>query len=165
MSQIVYYMLCLILAGIVFSLGFIFNKKQNKVFSVLCKIFSLALALFFLLRYMWAEDAVSIVYNLQSLVFDNKILTFFALILVWFTYVSNLLLCLYGFFDVKRLNAFVKFISVPVSILNVLFMGFTFRAVIGINALESFSIRGFWFATEIGLALGYAVLVLVTKTD
>ena len=165
MSQVVYYGLSLILAVIVFSLGLIFNKKNQKVFSVLCKVFSLTLATFFVLRYMWAEDMIYYAYNMQSLMFDSKVLTFFALILVWFTYASNLLLCLFGFFDVKRLNGFVKFISVPVTFLNVLFMGFTFRAVIGINALESFSIRGFWFATEIGLALGYAMLVLVTKTD
>ena len=165
MSQIIYYILSVFLAVGIFVLGTIFGKKNNKVFCVLCKVFSLGLALFFVLRYMWADDAIYMTYNLQSLVFESRVMTFFALVLVWFTYASNLILILYGFFDIKRINRMVAILAFPISIANILFMGFSFRAVIGIGAFESFSARAIFFAIEMGIAFGYSTMIFVTKID
>lgn len=165
MSHLIYYLVCLLFAGAVFALGFVFNKKSQKVYSVLCKVFSLLLATFFILRYMWDLDQIFITLSLQSVVFNKKVLNFFAIILVWFTYTSNILLELYGFFKIKKYNSFIKFVSFPISLINFLFLGFNFSAIMGNGSVNNFSIRGFWFAIELGIAFGYSLLVLITTTD
>ena len=165
MSNFVYYLICIIVACFVFTLGFIFNKKNTKAYGVILKVFSLFLATFFILRYMWDMDSIAIMLNLNGIVFNNKILNFFAIILVWFTYSSNLLLQLYGFFKVKWYNTFIKCISFPISLLNVLFLGFHFSAILGNGQFNNFSIRGFWFVIEIGIAFGYATLIFITTTN
>ena len=165
MSHLIYYIVSLVLSGAVFALGYIFNKKSQKVFGVLCKVFSLLLATFFILRYMWDMDAIAVTFALDGVVFGNKFLNLLALLLVWFTYSSNLLLEFFGFFKVKRLNTFVKIISFPITLINIIFLGFNFSAIMGSGAVNNFSIRGFWLAAEIGIAFGYALLVLLTTTN
>ena len=82
MSQLIYYLVSLVFAGAVFTLGFTFNKKSQKVYGVLCKVFSILLATFFILRYMWDIDAIAITLALDGVAFNHKALNFFAILLV-----------------------------------------------------------------------------------
>ncbi len=158
----IYYGISLIFAVLVFLLGFFIGKKQSKILNVLCKGFSLVLALFFAMRYMLGDDLISETFALADGPFETNIQNFFGIILVWFTYVSNLLLILYPFFDVKKLKIFTKVFAFPITILNICFLGFHFTAITG--NISSVIIRNMFFAMEMGVALGYAILIVV-KTD
>lgn len=162
MFSLVYYSILILCTGVIFTLGFIFYKKSNKAFKIFTITASLLLALFFILRYMSNYDFVSIasIFDKQEL-FGGKLVSCLAILLIWFTYSSNLLLSLYGFFSVKRINAYVKFICFPVAILNLFLLWFDFDAVIAPDAINSFNLRGVWYAIEVGIALGYAFLIVL----
>ncbi|MBO4569693.1 MAG: YwaF family protein [Clostridia bacterium] len=164
MFQVIYYLIGLVVAGGVLALGLFLNKKSNRAINIGFKLFSLLLAAFFIVRYMLGPDAIAETFKLENTIFDNKVLNFLAIILVWFTYSSNLLLELYGFFKVKRLNGFIKFIAFPIAVLNFMLTSFNLSVILGSGASGVFSLRAIIFAIEIGLALGYSVLIFVLTT-
>ena len=164
MFQVIYYLIGLVVAGGVLALGLFLNKKSNRAINIGFKLFSLLLAAFFIVRYMLGPDAIAETFKLENTIFDNKVLNFLAIILVWFTYSSNLLLELYGFFKVKRLNGFIKFIAFPIAVLNFMLTSFNLSVILGSGASSVFSLRAIIFAIEIGLALGYSVLIFVLTT-
>ena len=161
METLFYYLLAIAFGMVAFTFGvFVILKHPNfrrKFFIIL----SLVFASLFIYRYMSGEDIVSYTFKLDG-VFDNKAQNFFAVILVWFTYASNLLICTYAFFNIKRLNKYIKFICFPVVIANILFLNFHFTSILGISGANSISFRGVIFALEIGLALFYVVLMLIS---
>ena len=164
MIEFIYYLIAVVMAVVVFMINYATNKKSDKAYSIVLRTVSIIFSLVFLCRYMLGEDAIRNMHALTGTPFDGA-LNVFALLLVWFTYAGNLLLCLFGFFKIKRLNNLVKCISLPMSILNLIFMQFAFTAIIGEGAINEFSVRALLFAIEIGIALGYSVSVLVNHTD
>ena len=147
-------MLCLML----------FNKNKKKYGTIL-KISSLTLGFVFLCRYMYAKDAIESMYNLSSKIFNAKFVNLIALLTVWFTYSSSLLLSLYGFFKVKLYNAFIYSIALPISVLNLFLLPIHLKAIIGVNALNSFSFRGVLLALEIGISLAYCLSIFLTNVN
>lgn len=148
-----------------FTVSVVLHKKSEKAYNIFLKVTSLVFAAVFLFRYMLGPDAIQHMHALQGTPFDDGAQNVFALLLVWFTYAGSLLLCLYGFFKIKRLNGFVKFISLPMSLLNCIFMPFAFTAIMGAGAIDEYSMRGFFYAIEIGMAMGYSASILVNHTD
>ena len=112
METLFYYLLAIAFGMVAFTFGvFVILKHPNfrrKFFIIL----SLVFASLFIYRYMSGEDIVSYTFKLEG-IFDNKAQNFFAVILVWFTYASNLILILYGFFDIKRINRMVAILAFP----------------------------------------------------
>lgn len=164
MAGLLYYIIAIVLGGMVFLLSTWLNKKSDKAYSVVLKVLSLVLSTVFLCRYMMGPEAIQGMHGLSNTSLYGA-WNVFALLLVWFTYAGNLLLCLYGFFKIKRLDNFVKYISMPMSVLNYVFMAFSFTAVIGANAINEFDWRALVFAVEIGVALGYSISVFFNTTD
>ncbi len=164
MIGLIYYLIAFVMAGGVFLLNTYFYRKSDKGYAVVLRIVSLVFSVVFLCRYMLGDEAIRNMYALTGTPFDG-VLNVFALLLVWFTFAGNLLLCLFGFFKIKRLENFVKFISLPMSVLNVVFMYFSFTAVIGTGAMSEISLRAILFSVEIGLALGYSASILFNHTD
>ena len=159
MSYYIYYLISLISIIFLISFGLFANKKGEKNFKLFLKIFSIIIALVFVTRYMWAEDAISGVLKLQSQYFNSKALNFFALILVWFSYASALIVGLYGFYS-QYLTKYVKYFALLVSFASFVFLGFHFRAILG-ESSALITPRGIIFAIEIGLVFGYCLLVTI----
>src|SRR5574344_1458556 len=165
MSALVYYLIAIFVLSTVLVLCYFFARKSEKILSLFLKIISVIFSIVFVCRYMLGNDAIEFMFRLSNTPIENGFLNFCALILVWFTYAGNILLELYGFFNIRRIDKYIKYISFPLAILNFVFMPFSFLAVIGKNAFSSFSLRGIIFAIEIGIMLGYSLFILINKTD
>ena len=164
MPTLIYYLMIIILGGLALGFGLFANKKGK--FGVMAKILSLLLAGLFFMRYMLGEDAIQTMFALDSAgVIDGAGWNAFAVLLTWLTITNDLILILFAFFDVKRIGKYAKFISLPIIILNVAFLSLEFSAIMGADAINTLSLRGFMYAAEIGVALGYSLLIFLTKTD
>ena len=161
MSTFVYYFVAICMASAVCLSGVFFARNDKKIYNVLLKVFSLGLALVFVFRYMLGPDAISATYALSGL-FESRLLNLLAILLVWFTYSSNVLLFLNGFFDVKRKGNFIRFFCFPISILNFVLLPFSFTTILGSSAISNLTLRGVFFALEIGVALGITATTFIT---
>ena len=146
----------------VFGLTFFFalSKKFNKKSNLILKIISLTLFVIFFVRYMWNNDAIEDMFKLTSAVFDNKFENLVAILIVWLTYSSNLILVLYAFFDVRLKNKFIYFLTLPISIINLCILPIHLKAIIGSTALSIFSIRALLISAEVGISLAYSLAIL-----
>ena len=160
MVALFYCLLAVATTMVVFTLGLYIINKHSGFKKRLFVILSLSVALRFVIRYMSGEDACSLIFKLEGL-FENSLKNFLCLILVWITYASNLILCLYAFFNVKQLNYYVKFICVPITMINLLLVRFNLISVLGHYDASTICFRGIVFAIEIGLALAYVFLILL----
>ena len=165
MTQFVYYLLAVLMCMSLIGLGLFFSKKHENKLGVFFKVISLVIGLVFLVRYMYSTDAIQNMLSLSNTPIESKFLNAVAIFVVWLCYAGSLICSLYGFFKVKFLDRFVKFLALPMSIISFIFMGFHFTAIIGENAINNFSVRGIFFALEIGLVLGFSILILIIKTD
>ncbi len=164
MTNFIYYLVIMLTAGAIFSLNFFVDKKTKKGALVL-KIVSLVLAAIFICRYMLNHDAIEKVYKLNSLAVDGKFNSFVAIMLTWLTYTSNLLVILYPFFNIKELKGFVKFVALPIIILDICALNVCMAAIMGKGAISKFSLRAFLYVVEIGISLGIAMFVLIKETS
>ena len=160
MSIFIYYLIAIIPGAILLGLGLHFNKNKIKFFNNYLKIVSIIIGSIFLVRYMLGADAIENMYTLGGTSIDGKFLNVCALFLVWFSYASALLVSMYGFYS-KYIKNYINYFALPVSILSLIFMPFHFTAIIGKNAINVFSVRGVFFALEIGLVFAYCLLVLI----
>ena len=161
MTFFAYYLIAIVLGLGALGLGLFFNKKTKK-FSIYLKVLSIVVGAIFMVRYMLGNDAIENMFALEATPFSSKALNFFALILVWFSYASSLLLSLYGFY-LKYLKNFVRYFALIVSLFSFCFMQFHFKAILpNPNVITT---RGVFFAMEIGLCLGYCILVLILNTN
>ena len=147
------------------TLFFALNKKLNKKTNLIFKIISLVLAAIFFFRYMLGNDAVENMFKLTSNIFSNKFTNLVAILLVWLTYSSNLVLILYGFFNVRLRNKFVYFLTLPLSILNLIILPIHLKAILGVDALTNFSARALLIAAEVGVSLAYSLAVIIKTVN
>ena len=153
--MLIYYYLIAFLMTI--TVGVILLRKN----ALLLKILSCVLLMFFVFRIMMGEDAVQNIIALEGYLSKNKILNFLAILLVWLTYSGNLLLILAPFFNIAKINKFIVFISLPVNILNLIFLKLHYSAIMGNEALNTISARGIIFALELGISLALSVFALI----
>ncbi len=137
-----------------------YNKKLN--LSKYLKILSYVLAGLFFFRYMLGSDAIQNMFMLSGTPLKSKVWSFVALFLNWATLSSTLLLILFPFFEINWIKKFVIYFSLPVSILNVLFFKLDAIAILG---GENFTLRGVFFALELGLSLAIAVTVFLKRNQ
>ncbi len=162
MTLVGYYLFLILSIPLVSVILLKINDKKN---GLIFKIISLTLALVFICRYMWADDAIEEMFKLSSGVFEGRFKNFVALLLVWLTYSSSLLLCLYGFFKIKLYNKFIYFIALPISLLNLFLFSIHYKAITGANALSGFTARGVLLALEIGISIGYCIAILLKTVN
>lgn len=137
-----------------------FNKKL--VLSKYLRFLSLVLAGIFFFRYMLGNDAIQNMYLLSETILDSKVWNLIALVLNWATLSSTLLLILFPFFEINWLKKFVIYFSLPVAILNLIFLKLDLFAIIG---GEVFNLRSILLALEFGLSLSLAVTVLLKRKE
>ena len=165
MPILTYYLTIFIVAMLVVGIGIFVSKKSDKGIGLFFKILSLVFAGVFVVRYMLGADAIQEMFALGNSPIEGGFWNVLAMLLVWFTYAGNLILSLYGFFDVKRINGYVKCIALPMALLNIIFLSLGFTAIMGEGAINEYSVRGIFYALEIGIAFGYSIFVLIKKTD
>ncbi|MBR1988691.1 MAG: YwaF family protein [Clostridia bacterium] len=151
------YLIIVTIAAIVAGLGCWFKKylKNNDVFFA---IFSVIIGLVFFFRYMSGDDAIEKIYKLESNLFDNKFENFLGLISVWFSYVAILMCMLSGFFRNKTTKRIMKFLVLPLAIINVGLLRFNIISILGNT---KFSLRFILMSIEAGLVLAMSVLAFV----
>ena len=117
-----YLLLILVTIAGSISLYYIFKKFDNKKGMIL-KVLSLVLALVITIRYMLGEGAISTTRGLNMFTpFNDDIYkTVISVLLIWFSYASILMLILNSFFKINNAKNFVKFFSLPVLLLDVIF--------------------------------------------
>ncbi len=161
MAITLYYM-AVIIAFSSLLLVLLFSRKSKRL-GLVFKIASLVLGLVLIVRHLWGDDAIQDMFALESDVFNGKFINLVALILVWLTYSSTLLMSLYGFFKVKLYNKFIYFIALPITVLNLFLLPIQAKAIVGANALTVFSPRGFILGLEIGFTFAYSLFVLLNN--
>lgn len=164
MSQVIYYLLAIIIGALIVGLGIFFSKKSQASLSAFFKVASLVVGALFLFRYMWGADAIQEMVALANTPIASKFLNFMAIFLVWFSYASALLVSMYGFYA-EYLNKFIKYFALPCSLVSLCVMPFHFTAILGAGAFGEFSFRGVIFALEIGAVFAYSLLVLILNTN
>jgi len=162
--EMVYYLILMLTAGVVLTVNLLTRKKE-RFSQIVLKVLSLVLAVTFIFRYMLGQDAIEGVYKLTSNVFTSKFNNFMAIMLTWLTYTSNLLIILYPFFNIKEIKGYVKFLALPIVILDIFFLNIGMSAIVGANAISFYSLRGILYACEVGLSFGLALFVLIKETN
>ncbi len=163
-----YYVFLALSCLLTFGVSFLIFKKskskniengQQKKWS-LTKTLSLIMAALFAVRFMFSEDYV------QNLVSQGTNASYvLMLLLMWTGLAGAIVLMLYGFFDLKRLKNYAKFISLPAAIFNTACLWLGLDAILGEGMANVLHAKGILFALEIGFALGYSLFVLITTTD
>ena len=164
MSSSLYYIIIALVAGGLFGLSLFVSKKTDKVAFAL-KLISIVLAGVFVFRYMLGYDAIQTMFELSKTPINGKFKNFIALVLVWLTYSSNILIILYPFFRIKELKGIITFLALPMSVINLIMLPLNFTAIMGANAINVISVRGVFFAIEIGLLFGYSLFIAITQMD
>ena len=164
MLSSLYYIIIALIAGGLFGLSVFVSKKTDKG-ALALKIASIALAGVFVFRYMLGSDAIQTMFELSNTPIIGKGKNLLALVLVWLTYASNILIILYPFFNIKELRGIITFLALPVSVINLIMLPLNFTAIMGTNAINVVSIRGVLFAIEIGLIFGYSLFIAIVQMN
>lgn len=161
-----YYAIASLLAVIVIALALLCGKRIKLNTQVLFKAVSLTIAAAFFLRYMSGEEALSGV-NYWSTIsaLDTKVKVVLGFIQVWLSYAAVMLVILAPFFNFKTLKALVAFFALPVYLLNFAYLFNLSNAIIGENALSTFSFRALMLVIEVGLGLGLTVSYVIKNYD
>ena len=88
--------------------------------------------------------------------------TIIGLLLTWFTYAVVFMIVLYPFFKIKNSKNFLKFLGLPVLILDVIFFE-VYAVSISKNALNGFDLRTTLCAIEIIISLAYIGALLLRR--
>ena len=147
--------ICLISAYI------IFKFKEIKVPDVVFKITSGVLAAVFFFRYMWAPDALEVVYKLTNSPIDSKFFTALSLVLNTLLQPTTILFCLYGFFKNGKISNIAKYWGLLVSILCTIFIVPVTQGIVGAQAYTGFQPRTLLMGFEIGILLAYSFVVFM----
>ena len=139
----------------------ILNFKKQKNLKPLLVTLSLCVGVFFAIRYMWGDEAIESILALNSSVFNSKLLNFLALIIVWLSLSSSLMMMLFGFFNNKLTNKIVIYFVAPAMVIVLVGFSLLSKAIVGANAFNGFNLRLLFLAIEVGLVLGYSVFIFI----
>ncbi len=142
-------------------LAYLFVKFYLKkdIPSWLIKVFAGVLTAVFFVRFMSGNDLIRYTVGGVSDIFDNPSTNYYAVILVWFTYVSVLLLSLQPYFKIKTVNNVIKFFVLPFIIIAMFSIVISTKAILGADAYSGNNFRGILMAIELSLMLPLAVVV------
>ena len=138
---------------------FIYFFGKGKVFKKYLLVLSVLLAIVFVFRVMLGRDRLEYVFDLDNSPFDSEWLTVISLILNWFSYATILLFILYPYFKNSRYLMLIKYFASVVVLLCVGFIYYNTIGIVGEEAYNSFSIRTILMGVEIGIMIGFAVVV------
>ena len=136
--MMLYYLLIPVLSivtgvGLFFLFKFIPNKKN-----LILKILAVALFFVMLVRYQSGIPAIATTrgLNMFSPFGDDIGSTIIAVFLTWFTYGVVMLTVLNMFFGIKTIKNIIKFLGIPVLILDIISNGIDHSIIININWIK-----------------------------
>ena len=138
------------------------TKKLNINIDLMVKVLAYVLMVVFFFRYMWANNAIQDMFELQSSASDSKLFNAVALILNWFMYAVILIMCMYPFFKkIKGIEVLVKYFALPFGIIAFGFYFLLGRAIAGPTAFVRFDTRVLLMAFEFGIILGSGFIIFM----
>ena len=120
--EVLQYAIVLIIISLLLSLYFINYRKKHKSASNLLKILSITLFVIYIFRYMGGYDALKDTILLQNATFDTKLSTLLSLVLNWLIVANILLIFLNAFFKIDYVSYIIKYVSLPIAIINIIFI-------------------------------------------
>lgn len=149
---------------------FICKAKKIEISNLVFKIVSGVLALTFFVRYMLGEEAMDDVYKLTSMTEPylvplnlSAFMMAMGFIAFWLLLAANLLIILYPFFKNSKYTALVKYFGLFTAILCLAFIYPLTIGVSGNNAYAGFDTRALLLGVEIGIVLGYSLVVFLSN--
>lgn len=162
----IYYLFSAVAVLATVAIGLLLHFKAPTKLNIFFKTVSLLLATALFFRYMLATDSIATIGNLQpSKGFSSSALVMIALLQVWLAYAVEMLVILSSFFKVRTLPALISFFGISVFVINLVLMENHILAIVGMEGLESFSIRAILIALETGLGLGYCIVATVSEIN
>ncbi len=159
-----YYLIATLFALITFSVFVLFRKSSDKLKNLLSKIVAGVLMGLFFARFIGGEFVISdtIGLNITSPFGPNGTgKTFISMITIWLTFTAEIALVTYPYFKshVKSLTPIVKYFALAVYLLAFATMPLVNVAMDGV--MDKIHWRHIVYACEIGVAIGYALVVLL----
>ena len=164
------YSLIIILTTAILTLGSYFVIKKVGLLPIGRKLAVGALVVVAFYRYMVEREALYWVRGLNMTLVpgyeipfgENLGLTFFAVILVWLSWVALFTIAINEFFEFETLRNIVKFFSVPVLILDIACFNIYATAIVGKDPFATGDLRIPALAVEICIALTLALSKIIT---
>ena len=164
-----------ILTTLTVSIGFILayflcKRKNIEIKNGVFKIISGVLAVVFFFRYMLGYEALDNVFMITGVteVYHTPLnlsgfMVVMGFIAFWLPLAVNLLVILYPFFKNSKYTALVKYFGVIASIFSLVFIYPYTVGIIGNNAYSTFDIRALLISVELGITLGYSLVVFFSN--
>lgn len=163
---LLYYLIAVGVSAVTVASGMIMYKKLPTKINIFLKTVSLTLmtALFF--RYMWDDDNLQNILNLQvGYGFTSKFAVAMSLVQVWLAYAAEMLTILAPFFKAKTLPALVTFFCGFAYLLNIAVLPNQIMGIVGEAAFASANFRAILMSVETGLGIGFTVVYAVANRD
>ena len=163
---LLYYLIAVGVSAVTVASGMIMYKKLPTKINIFLKTVSLTLmtALFF--RYMWGDDNLQNILNLQvGYGFTSKFAVAMSLVQVWLAYAAEMLTILAPFFKAKTLPALVTFFCGFAYLLNIAVLPNQIMGIVGEAAFASANFRAILMSVETGLGIGFTVVYAVANRD
>ena len=165
------YPLIIVFATALITAGLYFANNKISFIPILKKIAVVALAIVSFFRYSIDKEAIRLVGGLNMTLKpgyeipfgDNILLTVLAILLIWFTWAAFLTIILNEFFKIDTLANIVKFFSVPVILLDIVFFEIYATGIVGKSALASGDIRIPCIVAEFIIALSIGLSSVLTE--
>ena len=136
----------------------ILKKKKFQNVDRFLKICSISLAVIFFFRFMLDYDVAKNIFALSNSAIDSNFLTIVSLVLNWFLYAVNLLICLYPFFKNSKYATVVKYFGTIVALLCCGFLPNLTKGIV-FNAYNGFNIRTLFMGIEVGVVFAYSIII------
>ena len=159
-----YYPISIFALIITFGLFILIRNKSDKSKSVTSKVVAIVLMVLFVARYVWQRFAITDTVGITiSSPFGptEPFKTVVSFLVIWFVFASQIALITYPFFKdkVKSLNTIVKYFSLFSYLIAFITLPWVSVAMDGRGS--GFSARGVVYAIEVGVAIAFALTVLL----
>lgn len=165
------YVLSILIATALITVGGYFFGPKIRCFQIIRKVITGILCLVAFYRYMIAEEAVFFIRGLNMTLKpgyeipfgDNIGLTVFAVLLIWFSWAAMFTVVMNEFFKYEALKNIVKFFSIPILTLDIIFFNVYAIGIAGKYGFENKDIRIICLAIEIVLSLCLAITSMLRE--
>ena len=150
----------LIAIGLIVSY-FILKSKKIRISLTGEKIFAGVLALVFVLRYMWGEDALRKVIKLDFSPLSSNWLTIVSIVITWLLNAATLLAVLYPYHKTEKSSMLMKYFVLFTAIANTVGIYPATIGLVGANAYAGFNVNTLLIGIEVGMLLGYSFITFM----
>ena len=147
--------------------GSVLLGKKKVLLGITRKSLAGVLTIVAFVRYLWEREAIHDIrgLNMYSPFGDDTAQTILAILLVWFSFAALLCIVMDQMFEFKTLRNIVRFFSIPVLALDLIFFETYAIAISGTEVFSGVDVRAVLLATEIAIGLGLAASKLLVERD